>query len=176
MVVGPFDACSRHVAGKVCDASGKPLPTAPATPWRWDGRAARAAAEESCQHEMKKMATLVSEPTPGASHEEPPPPTTTATPSSVDIDALMKQIRMELAQRRGPTPQTMAAGMSVEAGAQGPPRLPLSTDEIMARVRAEVARRRGVNAQPGAPAIDRSLGLRCCQFFMPRFLRPGCIR
>lgn len=30
LVVGPFDACSGNATGKVCDASGKPLPVAPA--------------------------------------------------------------------------------------------------------------------------------------------------
>lgn len=32
LTVGPFDACSDPTAGKVCDASGKPLPTAASTP------------------------------------------------------------------------------------------------------------------------------------------------
>ncbi len=30
LVVGPFGACSGNATGKVCDASGKPLPVAPA--------------------------------------------------------------------------------------------------------------------------------------------------
>jgi hypothetical protein len=30
LVVGPFEACSNTARGKVCDASGKPLPVAPA--------------------------------------------------------------------------------------------------------------------------------------------------
>lgn len=66
---------------------------------------------------------------------------------SVDVDALMEQIRAELEQGRSPA---KLAVDSARPPAKPSPVPALSTDEIMARVRAEVASRRSGSIAPDA--------------------------